>query len=60
MNELQITLLMYNPMVWLFIAFVIFGIIDLVLVATTCYGVTRLVKRIIKGDVILKIDNGRG
>ena len=56
MSELEITLLLLNPMVWLFIAFVIFGVIDLILVASTCYAVTRLVKGIIKGNVVLKVD----
>ena len=35
----------------LLIAFVIFGIIDLILVGTTCINVVLLVRKILKGEL---------
>jgi len=41
----------------LLIAFTIFGIIDLVLVGTTCVCVMLLVKKVMSGRVEIKIGN---
>ena len=38
----------------LFVAFCIFGAVDLVLVGTTCVNLMKLLKKIEKGDVMLK------
>ena len=43
----------------LLIAFIIFGIIDLALVATTCVSVCLLVRKVFMGRVEIKISDKR-
>jgi len=53
-TELELMLLVRDSMIWLFVAFVLFGIIDLIFVATTTLSVARLVKSINTGKIVLK------